>query len=102
MHLPTFDTFENILDLRPWFPGIILRTRPKKIAPRYESIWMQEGSPLRVYTQRMTDALEASLEDVRCEVGMRYGNPSIRTGLQKLKDSGVDELLLAPLFLQAI
>ena len=78
--------------------GIILRTRPKKIAPRYESIWMQEGSPLRVYTQRMTDALEASLEDVRCEVGMRYGNPSIRTGLQKLKDSGVDELLLVPLF----
>ena len=78
--------------------GIILRTRPKKIAPRYESIWMQEGSPLRVYTQRMTYALEASLEDVRCEVGMRYGNPSIRTGLQKLKDSGVDELLLAPLF----
>ena len=24
--------------------GIILRTRPKKIAPRYESIWMEEGS----------------------------------------------------------
>ena len=33
--------------------GIILRTRPKKIAPRYRSIWMDEGSPLRVYTQRM-------------------------------------------------
>ena len=78
--------------------GIILRTRPKKIAPRYESIWMQEGSPLRVYTQKMTDALESSLDGVRCEVGMRYGNPSIRSGLEKLKLSGVDELLLAPLF----
>jgi len=78
--------------------GIILRTRPKKIAPRYRSIWMDEGSPLRVYTQRMADSLEANLEDTRCEVGMRYGNPSIRSGLEKLKQSGVDELLLAPLF----
>ena len=78
--------------------GIILRTRPKKIAPRYESIWMEEGSPLRVYTQRMTKALESSMDDIRCEVGMRYGNPSIRSGLEKLKESGVEELLLAPMF----
>tara|TARA_B100001564_G_C20601335_1_gene652865 strand:- start:264 stop:1298 length:1035 start_codon:yes stop_codon:yes gene_type:complete len=78
--------------------GIILRTRPQKIAPRYESIWMEEGSPLRVYTQRMTKALEASIDDIQCEVGMRYGNPSIRSGLEKLKEAGVDELLLAPMF----
>ena len=78
--------------------GIILRTRPKKIAPRYQSIWMEGGSPLRVYTQRMTDALEVNLDGVRCEVGMRYGNPSIRSGLEKLRDAGVEELLLAPLF----
>ena len=78
--------------------GIILRTRPKKIAPRYQSIWMDEGAPLRVYTQRMAEGLEHHLDDVRCEVGMRYGNPSIRYGLEKLRESGVDELLLAPLF----
>ena len=78
--------------------GIILRTRPKKIAPRYQSIWMDEGSPLRVYTQRMADSLQANLGEVICEVGMRYGNPSIRSGLEKLRDAGVDELLLAPLF----
>ena len=78
--------------------GIILRTRPKKIAPRYQSIWMKEGSPLRVYTQRMADALELSLDDIRCEVGMRYGNPSIRSGLEKLREDGIEELLLAPLF----
>ena len=38
--------------------GIILRTRPRKIAPNYRSIWMEEGSPLRVYTQRMASSLE--------------------------------------------
>ena len=55
--------------------GIILRTRPQKIAPNYQSIWMEEGSPLRVYTQRMTEALETVLIDTPCEVGMRYGKP---------------------------
>ena len=78
--------------------GIILNTRPKKIAPRYQSIWMEEGSPLRVYTQKMCDSLELKLGDVVCEVGMRYGNPSIRSGLENLRREGVDTVLLAPLF----
>ena len=77
--------------------GIILRTRPQKIAPNYQSIWMEEGSPLRVYTDRMASALQEKL-GMPCEVGMRYGNPSILDGLQNLKDSGVDRVLLAPLF----
>ncbi len=80
--------------------GIILKIRPRKIAPSYQSIWMEEGSPLRVYTQRMTDALEEIRKDTPCEVGMRYGNPSIRSGLEKLRERGVDRLLLAPLFPQ--
>jgi ferrochelatase len=77
--------------------GIILRTRPRKIAPSYQSIWMEEGSPLRVYTDRMASALQEAL-GMPCEVGMRYGNPSIRQGLQNLRDSGVERVLLAPLF----
>ncbi len=80
--------------------GIILRSRPRKIAPRYQSIWMEDGSPLRVYTQRMTEALGEILIDTDCEFGMRYGNPSIRSALEKLKERGVERLLLAPLFPQ--
>tara|TARA_B100000700_G_scaffold238458_1_gene264913 strand:+ start:2212 stop:3195 length:984 start_codon:yes stop_codon:yes gene_type:complete len=78
--------------------GIILRFRPRKIAPRYESIWMEEGSPLRVYTSRISHALEDKLGNVACEVGMRYGNPSIKSGLEKLRDRGVTKILLAPLY----
>tara|TARA_B100000287_G_scaffold409160_1_gene436215 strand:+ start:1260 stop:2300 length:1041 start_codon:yes stop_codon:yes gene_type:complete len=78
--------------------GIILRTRPRKIAPRYASIWMKEGSPLRVYTQRISERLSEEMGDTECEVGMRYGNPSIRSALEKLRSRGVDELMLAPLF----
>ena len=32
--------------------GIILNTRPRKIAPLYKKIWMEDGSPLRVYSKR--------------------------------------------------
>ena len=77
--------------------GIILRTRPRKIAPNYRSIWMEEGSPLRVYTQRMASSLEEKIA-IPCEVGMRYGNPSIEQALRNLRKRGVDRVLLAPLF----
>ena len=78
--------------------GIILRTRPKKIAPRYQSIWMEGDSPLRIYTQRIAKSLQENTEEIVFEVGMRYGNPSVKHGLEKLKNEGVNELLLAPLF----
>ena len=44
--------------------GIILRTRPKKIAPLYQKIWMEDGSPLRVYSQRITDQLNDTSEEL--------------------------------------
>ena len=78
--------------------GVILRTRPRNIAPRYASIWMDGDSPLRVYTRRMAEKLQLEMGDVACEVGMRYGNPSIGSALQSLRSEGVEELLLAPLF----
>lgn len=78
--------------------GIILRVRPKKIAPLYKKIWMEEGSPLRVYSDRITKSLESSLEDIEFEFSMRYGNPSIYDALMRLKDRGVQELLILPMF----
>ena len=78
--------------------GIILRVRPKSIAPKYASIWMDGDSPLRVYTNRMAEKLRIEMGNIECEVGMRYGNPSIGAALEKLRSNGVDELLLAPLF----
>ncbi|MBI31993.1 MAG: ferrochelatase [Euryarchaeota archaeon] len=82
--------------------GLILRFRPRKIAPKYEEIWMKEGSPLRVYTERMVNAIKSEFDsnEIIVEYGMRYGNPSIRSALERLKNSGVDEILIAPLFPQ--
>jgi ferrochelatase len=78
--------------------GIILRVRPRKIAPLYQKIWMDEGSPLRVYSGRITDSLNDMVEEIEFEFAMRYGNPSIENGLRNLKSKGVDELLLLPMF----
>ena len=78
--------------------GIILRVRPKKIAPLYRKIWMDEGSPLRVYSDRISKSLDSRIDDIDFEFSMRYGNPSIHDGLMKLKNKGVEELLILPMF----
>ena len=78
--------------------GLILRFRPRKIAPLYQKIWMDDGSPLRVYSDRITKSLDSMIGDIEFEFAMRYGNPSIYDGLEKLKKKGVDELLLLPMF----
>ena len=41
--------------------GIILRIRPKKSAAKYASIWMPEGSPLKVWTERQSRLLGREL-----------------------------------------
>jgi len=70
-----------------WLPilhGIVLRTRPKKSAGKYASIWTPEGSPLAVHTARQAQLLRAALPEMRVEHAMRYGEPSIAAALKKL------------------
>jgi ferrochelatase len=91
-----------------WFilNGIILNTRPKKSAAKYASIWMPEGSPLKVHTERQTQLLQASLREkikevpLAVEYAMRYGNPSIPNVLAKLKAQNCQRILLVPLYPQ--
>ena len=84
--------------------GIILNLRPKKSAAKYASIWTPEGSPLKVHTAkqalRLQGFLHASGIDVPVELGMRYANPSIASGLDKLKAQGCDRILVLPLYPQ--
>lgn len=84
--------------------GIILRIRPKKSAAKYASIWMPEGSPLKVWTQRQAallgDALQAQGHHVQVRYAMRYGNPSIASQLELLKEQGVTRVLIMPAYPQ--
>ncbi|VAV99171.1 Ferrochelatase, protoheme ferro-lyase, partial [hydrothermal vent metagenome] len=86
---------------QPILRGVILNSRPAKSAAAYNQIWMDEGSPLAVYTKRQADALASNLTDqVMVDWAMRYGNPGIESRLKAMKDQGCDRILVAPLYPQ--
>jgi len=85
--------------------GIILNTRPKKSAAKYASIWLKEGSPLRVYTEKQTSLLQGYLSQRTkapfvVDYAMRYGSPSIPSVLRKLKEQNCQRILIVPMYPQ--
>jgi ferrochelatase len=78
--------------------GIILRTRPAKSAAKYASIWMPEGSPLKVWTQKQATLLAGWLGErghrVTVRDAMRYANPSIASRLDALQSDGATRVLV--------
>ncbi len=79
--------------------GIILRKRPERSAAAYKKIWWEEGSPLIVLSKRMFEKVKKQV-DIPMALAMRYGQPTILSGLQQLHDQGVDEVMLFPLYPQ--
>jgi protoporphyrin/coproporphyrin ferrochelatase len=82
--------------------GIILRVRPAKSAQKYASIWTEEGSPLKVWSQRQADALHQkwSGRGVQVRLMMRYGSPAVAKVLDELKQEGVNRVLVIPAYPQ--
>ena len=86
---------------QPILRGPILLTRPKKSAHAYRQVWMEEGSPLAVYTRDTARALQDRMgAAVMVDWAMRYGNPAIDTRLAAMIAAGCDRILLAPLYPQ--
>ncbi len=105
-YLKEFLSDTRVVEISPliWQPilrGVILNTRPKKSAHAYSLVWMDEGSPLAVYTQRQTRKLQERLGlGVQVDYAMRYGNPSIESKLTAMKQAGCERILVAPLYPQ--
>lgn len=85
---------------KPILSGIILRTRPPKSARLYQKIWGEEGSPLLVTTEAIAARLAEREPGWQFAVGMRYGNPGIRQGLEALSAGGATHLVVLALFPQ--
>jgi len=82
--------------------GIILRVRPKKSAAKYASIWTEQGSPLKVWTEAQAKLLGQVLQQrghhVQVRYAMRYGNPSVASQIEELKAQGVERVLVVPAY----
>ena len=81
----------------------ILPFRPRKSAALYKSVWLEEGSPLLVYSKRFLSKiknLNEKSEFIEFELAMRYGNPSLEKALFSLKERNCRKILLLPLFPQ--
>jgi ferrochelatase len=86
---------------KPILHGVVLRTRPRKSARAYKKVWTEQGSPLAAITARQAAALAERLgPTVIVDHAMRYGNPSIRAGLELLRMAGCERILAAPLYPQ--
>jgi ferrochelatase len=84
--------------------GIILPFRPRASAKKYAAIWTNEGSPLKVHTERQATLLRGTLGErghrVQVAYAMRYGSPSVSQALQEFKAAGCDRVLVVPAYPQ--
>lgn len=85
--------------------GVILNIRPQRVAKDYQEIWMDEGAPLLVYGKRQRDKLQARLDAQnpdtwKVALGMRYGNPSVKSALMELKEANCQKIVVLPLYPQ--
>ena len=82
----------------------ILPFRPRQSAQKYEAIWTDEGSPLKIHTEKQAKLLAGYLGErchaIRVEYAMRYGNPSVAGVLQRLKEEGCERILVLPAYPQ--
>jgi ferrochelatase len=106
-YLREFLSDPRVIDINPvvrWFilNLFILPMRPRRSAEAYRKVWTDEGSPLLVHGNALLDGVRKQLSepDFHVELAMRYGNPSMKSGMQKLLDRGCDQLVVFPLYPQ--
>ena len=87
----------------------ILPNRPKRTLWRYRAVWTDEGSRFMVASRAQRDAVEAELAargfaggSAQVVLAMRYGKPSISSGLDTLRAAGCQRIVCVPLYPQYV
>jgi protoporphyrin/coproporphyrin ferrochelatase len=108
-YLKEFLSDRRVIELNPIIWKIILNLfiltfRPSKTAHAYKKIWMNEinKSPLRYFTEMQSQKLKKKIEkeNLMVDFAMRYGNPSIKSKLDKLQKAGCEKIVVLPLYPQ--
>ena len=83
------------------FRGIVVPIRSGKVSKLYQQLWIEEGSPLKVYGQRLASGVQETLGgDYVVRLAMRYQNPSIKDVIDEMMEHKVSEITIFPLFPQ--
>ena len=108
-YLREFLSDRRVIEVNPFLWQIILNLiilnfRPSKTAKAYKMIWLKETneSPLRFYTKKQIEKLKSknNNSNVIYDYAMRYGDPSIKEKLLKLKSEGCEHIIIFPLYPQ--
>ena len=108
-YLKEFLSDRRVIEVNPIIWQIILNLfilnlRPSKSARAYKKIWLEETneSPLLYYTRSQAEKLNRTIhrEDIIIDFAMRYGNPSIKSKLEAMKDKGCENIIVLPLYPQ--
>ena len=108
-YLKEFLSDRRVIEVNPFIWQIILNLfiltfRPSKTAHAYKKIWRKESneSPLLFFTRTQADKLKSKIgnEKIIVDFAMRYGNPSIKSKLSKLKENGCENIVILPLYPQ--
>ena len=93
----------SVIDLPRWMwqpilRGIVLRTRPPKVAELYRSIWREGGSPLAVGTTNIASGIaDIAAGSFDVVSAYRYGEPSLHRTFRDHVDPDTDAVVL-PLY----
>jgi len=109
-YLTEFLSDTRVVEIPPiiWKPILylsVLTRRPKIAAHAYKAIWMKQGSPLLVHSKAQCGGVQEMLSKqfngpIKVALAMRYGEPSIESALNELRDANVQRILVLPLYPQ--
>ena len=108
-YLKEFLSDRRVIEVNPILWQIILNLfiltfRPSKTAEAYKKIWRKETneSPLLFFTKSQAQKLNNKIgsDKIIVDFAMRYGNPSIKSKLNFLRNKGCENIIILPLYPQ--
>ncbi len=74
-----------------------------KVAKKYQSIWLPQGSPLLVISYKQLELLQANLrlkyaDTVQVALAMSYSEPSISQALTNFRKANISRIIALPLY----
>lgn len=106
--LRLFLSDRRVVELPAWLwrfilYGLVLPFRSFKVAKQYQLIWDKDGSPLRVFSQKLAYGLSQHLIlekgiDVSVFLSMTYGPPNLKDGIATIIEKNISDLIVIPLF----